>query len=239
MEEIKDRKGNVLYTVEAENQRSAILRLAKDGASFNGADLKCSVLRDTDLSGVDFSGAYLLGADFSGANLEYTNFSGAYLSSTYFENAIANETVFKGANLSGAYLRGANFGGANFHNADLNNADLRGARLKDASLKNTDLRWANLEEADLRGTYLEGADFNDAFLKNADFRGADIDLSSWTLSCKTLHAVVDDRIRIQLLYHATRPIGDIADPDLKALLNSELYKKVANKFHRKWECGEV
>lgn len=239
MEEIKDRKGNVLYTVEADDRRSAILRLAKDGASFNGADLKCSVLRDTDLSGVDFSGAYLLGADFSGANLEYANFSGAYLSSTYFENAIANETVFKGANLSGAYLKGANFGGANFHNADLNNADLRDARLKDASFKNTNLKWANLEGADLRGTYLEGADFNDAFLKNADFRGADIDLSSWTLSCKILHAVIDDRARIQLLYHAGKPAGEVNDPDLKALLNSELYKKVANKFHRKWECGEV
>ena len=237
MEEIKDRKGNVLYTVEADNRRSAILRLAKDGASFKGADLKCSVLRNTNLSGVDFSGAYLFGADFSGADLEGANFSGAYLRNTYFDGAIANEANFKGADFSVSYLKGANFGGANFHSADLNNTDMRDTCLKDAYLKGAILKWANLEGADLRGAYLENVDFNDAFLKNADFRGADLDFSSWTLSCKTLHAVIDDRARIQLLYHAGKPAGEVNDPDLKALLNSELFKKVVNKFHRAQECG--
>ena len=64
MEKIKDRKGNVLYTVKADNRRSAILQLVKDRVNIKGADLRCSVLKNTDLRGADFSGAYLLGADF-------------------------------------------------------------------------------------------------------------------------------------------------------------------------------
>jgi len=133
------------------------------------------------------------------------------------------------ANLSGANLRGADFSGADFSGANLRDADLRGANLSDADLRGANLSGANLRSADLSG----------ANLRDADLRGADLDYSCWTFACKTLSAIIDDKLRIQLLYHTTMPKGEIVDPDLKELLESELYKKVANKFHRVKECGSL
>lgn len=88
---------------------------------------------------------------------------------------------------------------------------------------------ANLGVADLRGANLRGA----------NLRGADLDFSCWTFACKTLRAIIDDKLRTQLLYHTAKPRGEIVDPDLKELLESDLFKKVANKFHRVEECGEI
>ena len=113
-------------------------------------------------------------------------------------------------------------------------ADLTGADLTGADLTGADLRYAILIGADLRGAILMGAD-----LTGADLTGADLDYCGWIFSCKTLSAIIDDKIRIQLLYHSTKPNGEIVDSDLKELMNSELFKKVVNKFHRVNECGVI
>ena len=118
--------------------------------------------------------------------------------------------------------------------ADLTGADLTGADLTGAILKNANLTGADLRGADLRGAILMGAD-----LTGADLTGADLDYCGWIFSCKTLSAIIDDKIRIQLLYHSTKPNGEIVDSDLKELMNSELFKKVVNKFHRVNECGVI
>ena len=61
---IKSRWSSVIiYTVEADNYREAILKLLKSGADLRGANL-----RDADLSGANLSGANLSGANLSGAN---------------------------------------------------------------------------------------------------------------------------------------------------------------------------
>jgi uncharacterized protein YjbI with pentapeptide repeats len=58
--EIKHYKGSILYTIEADNLRSAIIALVKSGADLNGADLSWA-----DLSWADLNGANLSGADLS------------------------------------------------------------------------------------------------------------------------------------------------------------------------------
>lgn len=176
----------IMYSVKAEDKRSAVLQLVESGADLSGADLKGINLQGIDLRNINFEGADLRGANFKGASFYRTNLKGAFLE----------------------------------------NADLRHSNLKGADLRNSDLRGAKFNGADLSYADLHGAHF-----KGADLRGANIDFSCWTLACETLQVKIDDKIRIQLLYHAAKPTGDIVDTDLKELLNSELFKKVANKFH--------
>ncbi len=182
----------IMYSVEAEDKRSAVLKLIKDQVDFSGADLKGIDLQGVDLRNIVFEGADLRGANFKGAS-------------------------FYRASLKEAFLENADCRGADFRGADLRNSDCRGAKFNGA-----DLRYSNLNDTNFNG---------------ADLRGANMDFTSWTFSCKTLHAIIDDKVRIQMLYHAAKPTGDIVDTDLKELLNSELFRKVANKFHWVQKCG--
>lgn len=182
----------IMYSVKAEDKRSAVLQLVESGADFSGADLKGINLEGIDLRNTVFEGADLRGANFKGAS-------------------------FYRASLKEAFLEKADCRGADFRGADLSNSDCRGAKFNGA-----DLRYSNLHEAHFRG---------------ADFRGANMDFANWSFSCKSLQAIVDDKLRIQLLYHTAKTAGDIVDEDLRTLLNSELFKKVANKFHWAQKCG--
>lgn len=79
-----------------------------------------------------------------------------------------------------------------------------------------------------------------ANLESANLRGADLDFSCLDLSCKTLKAKFDKKHIIQILYHAAMPCQNNKldlDSDLIELLNSELFKKVVNKFHKVGEYG--
>lgn len=189
---IRNYEDVIMYSVEADDKRSAVLQLVESGADLSGA-----ILNDIDLS--------------------YTNL---------------NNTNFNGADLRGAKFNGASFYRANLRNSFLENADCRGANFKGADLSNSDCRGAKFNGADLSYSDLHGAHF-----KGADLRGANIDFSCWTLACETLQAIVDDKLRIQLLYHTAKTAGDIVDEDLKELLQSELFKRVANKFHWAQKCG--
>lgn len=108
---------------------------------------------------------------------------------------------------------------ANLSGVDLSEANLSGANLSGADLSRSDLSWANLSRANLSG--------------------ADLDYACPPFQCPSLQAKYDDKIRIQYLYHAIKTDGIITDPDLKELFGSDLFKKVANKFHRVEECGRV
>lgn len=138
------------------------------------------------------------------------------------------------ANLRRAYLRRADLSFADLRKADLTLANLSGADLSGA-----DLSFAYLSGADLSGTDLSGADLSGAKLSGTDLSGADIDYSSFPLSCKGLHIHLDDRIGIQLLYHAISNIlfskntSDELKEQVSALVD------VANKFHRVEECGNL
>ena len=113
--------------------------------------------------------------------------------------------------------------------ANLKYTNLEGANLKYANLKYANLERANLKDADLEGANLEGA----------NLEGAKLDFSVFPLWCGSLGIKTCERFPIQLIYHIARIKIETNDEDLKELINSDLFKKVANKFHRVKECGEI
>ena len=78
-----------------------------------------------------------------------------------------------------------------------------------------------------------------AHLREANLIGADLDYANYPLCCNGLRIHVDDRIGIQLLYHAISNIlfshntSDILKEQVSALVDT------ANKFHRVDEYGEL
>lgn len=135
--------------------------------------------------------------------------------------------------------------------ADLHHASLYHARLQDADLRYANLQGVDLDHGDLRNTILRGtklknasldhADLHYADLHRADMRGANIDFASWPLWCGSLKAYVDDRIAIQLLYHTLSVVQHspyVSEDVKKALLSAE-NARIANRFHRVGECGEI
>lgn len=169
----------------------------------------------------DLRGANLRDADLRDANLRYANLRCANL---------------RHANLCRADLRNANLYDANLYGADLCRANLRGTDLCHA-----DLRYADMRDTDLRGADLRGADLRDADLCDADLCDADIDYAALPLWCGGLHMHVDDRIGIQLLYHAVANILFSKNTSvwLKKSVSFKTILRVVNKFHRVDECGKV
>jgi len=142
--EIKNKKGEVIFTYEEDLNQ----------ADLSGADLTEADLRGTDLCRTDLSGADLTEADLRGTDLTEADLRGTDLCRT---------------DLSGANLRGADLSGAYLYWADLSEADLSGANLRGA-----DLSYADLCRDNLRGANLVGADLLGANLRGADLVGADL-----------------------------------------------------------------
>ena len=119
---------------------------------------------------------------------------------------------------------------------------LSSADLSYADLRYVNLRYADLHSADLRYADLSFADLSSADLRYADLRYVNLDYSVLSFSCKSLATKFDEKHIIQIIYHAAKPTQnnelDIKDTDLKRLLKSKLFQKVANKFHRIDECGK-
>ncbi len=139
--------GGVLFSIETETMRMAVVAAVESRANLSGADLSRANLSRADLSRANLYGANLYGADLSRANLSRANLSRANL---YGANLY-------GANLYGADLSGANLYGANLSGANLYGADLSRANLSGADLSRADLSGANLYGADLYGADLSGA----------------------------------------------------------------------------------
>ena len=188
------------------------------------------------------------------ANLKETDLRRVDLRGTNLRVADLREADLRGANLIGADLIDANLRGADLICADLSEADLRRANLSEADLSEADLYMADLREADLRiadlsatdlrGTdlrraNLSGADLSGADLRGADLSGTNLDYVSYPLYCNGLCIHIDDRIGIQLLYHAISNIlfshntSETLKEQVSALVDT------ANKFHRVDECGEL
>ena len=186
-------------------------------------------LKETDLRRVDLNGANLRGADLREADLRGANLIGADLMGA----------DLKGANLICADLSEADLRRANLSEADLSEADLYMADLSEDDLRGTDLSEADLSAANLNGADLSGANLNGADLRVADLYRANLDYVSYPLCCTGLHIHVDDRIGIQLLYHAISNIlfshntSDNLKKQVSALVDT------ANKFHRVDECGKL
>jgi len=87
---------------------------------------------------------------------------------------------------------------------------------------------------------LIGCDLSRSNLSGSDLSGSNIDNACIHFSCKSLSAKFDQKHIVQILYHAAMPTQNnelVIDDDLRELLNSDIFKRVVNKFHRVDECG--
>lgn len=130
-------------------------------------------LSDTNLQGLDLSGANFGLVDFSNTNLR---------------DATLLNTYFLGANLSGAKLLRAKCKGAYFSDANLKGADLSEAWLFSADLSRADLTGACLENAHLGAVRAIDTKFN-----NANLTGACIE--DWQINKSVL-----DGVKCQYVY---------------------------------------
>ena len=130
---------------------------------------------------------------------------------------------------------------ADLRGDNLRYADLRYADLRDANLRYADLRHVDLRHVDLSGTDLSDTDLRGADLRDADLCDADMDYAALPLWCGGLHMHVDDRIGIQLLYHAVANIlfSKNTSSELKKSVSNPDMIAVVNKFHRVDGCGKV
>ena len=213
-----------------QDELNEILRLheawlaGEDGgerAELSGADLHHARLQDADLQGAVLQHAILRNSDLQGADLQH---------------AILGDSDLQGAILQHAILHDVDFRRADLRGADLQHSDLWGADLQNAILGDSDLQGADLRGADLRHSDLQRAD-----LQHSDLRGVDLDYASWPLWCGSLKAYVDDRIAIQLLYHTLSVVqhSPYVSEEVKKALLSEENVRIANRFHRIGECGEI
>ena len=111
----------------------------------NVQNLSKKDFRDTDLSGVDFSGRDLTHANFKNANLKGVN----------FENATFFGTTFNRANLEDVNLSNAKIAGSLFWNTNLKNANMANSDIIDSDFLKADLENVNLLDA-----YIVNSEFN-------------------------------------------------------------------------------
>lgn len=130
------------------------------GLDLSGAHLYRACLRGSDLSKAKGAeGKADMAADLSGADLRYANLCGTILSEADLSGAYLNYANLRQADLTGAYLRGANLGEATLRGAKLNGETiLREASLKEADLRGVDLTAIELDLADLREAKINESD---------------------------------------------------------------------------------
>lgn len=157
------------------------------------------------------------------------------------QGAILRGTDLRNSDLRGVILRGAILEDSNLQGAILRKIDLRQSDLRQSDLQSAILEDSELQGADLRGALLQHSNLRGAGLRHSDLRGADIDYASWPLWCGSLKAYVDDRIAIQLLYHTLSVVqhSPYVSEEVKKALLSEENVRIANRFHRVGECGEI
>ena len=145
------------------------------------------------------------------------------------------------ANLQYADMQDVDMRGADMRRADMQDADMQEADMRGANMQRANLQYADMRHADMHGANLEGADMHGANLEGANMRGTDIDYSAWPLWCGSLKAHVDNRIAIQLLYHALSVVqhSPYVSEDIKRTLLTPDVVKVANRFHRVGECEKL
>jgi hypothetical protein len=106
--------------------------------------------------------------------------------------------------------------------------------------KRANLSGSDLSDSDFSHSNLSDSDLSHSNLSGSDLSGSDLDFSCLFFSCSSLKAKFDKKHIIQMLYHAAMPTQHNnleLDADIIELFNSDLFKKVVNKFHRVEECG--
>ncbi len=129
-----------------------------------------------DLTGADFSNAFL-----RFANLYQSDLSGA---------------VFDRADMAGAFLEETKLDGARMFRTNASGAQLNRASLKNADLREVWLNYAHLKDADLTGADLTGADLTGAILSTAQIQGADLSTVTGLTQAMVNRACSDGRTKL-------------------------------------------
>ena len=122
-------------------------------------------LRNSNLSGYDFSGLNLDRADFSNSFFNKSDFSGAS-----FDNCIFLRTFFREANLSFVSMQQSLF-----QDCDMKAATINRTLLRNATLIQTDLRMANVSSIDI-----SGANLQDAFSSTINYVLEHLESTGWS-----------------------------------------------------------
>ena len=77
------------------------------------------------------------------------------------------------------------------------------------------------------------ANLSGANLSGANLSGANLDYSTWPLRCSSTKAIVDDRLKAQLMYHALCLVGN------SVTIPQEMKDFVNNNFHRIGELPKL
>jgi hypothetical protein len=130
--------------------------------------------KDTNLSHVDLSDAWLCGSDLRGANLSGACLSNANLCHDFgrvdLSDADLSDADLYQANLTGAVLERANLYNAFLGEATLRKANLSGADLRDSNLEGANLVESVLDRAKLAGSRVYGVSVWKASLESAEQR---------------------------------------------------------------------
>ncbi|MEU8517766.1 pentapeptide repeat-containing protein [Kitasatospora sp. NPDC048722] len=107
--------------------------------------------------------------DLRGANLSGGDFSEAWLN-----GAVLADVTLARTSLRRAHLESADLSGADLSDAVLFKAALDGASLRSAHLDRSNLTAASLDDVDARSATFRGAEFLDTSMLTTDLRGADL-----------------------------------------------------------------
>lgn len=132
------------------------------GVNLSGADLRQSrfgscVFRGADLTGANLTGVPSLRSDFGNADLRGAKLSGFESVIAKFQGARFGNTRISGDAVRGPLDLTSDFNGTHFLYSDLTGADFSDANLSGASFRGSDLSRANLVDADLTGVNLVGS----------------------------------------------------------------------------------
>ncbi|WP_328312029.1 pentapeptide repeat-containing protein [Streptomyces sp. NBC_00442] len=163
--------------------------------------------------GGDYRGADLSGRDFTSAWLGHVNWAGARLAGTSFYRA----------DLQSADLTGADLTGADLVRANLDESVLRSARLDGADMVKASLHGVDAAGASFRGTRIMGAS-----LFRVDLRGAD--LTDAILFQNTFKVTVDDTTVVHgLTGTAFGPITAFSGASSRELAGVELQEWISER----------
>ena len=92
---IKTTKEKIMYEVEADTFKDAIIQLIKEKKSLRYADFTGTNLRGADFRGADFTGTNLRGANLRDADFRDADFRGASLKDADFRDADLKGAIFE------------------------------------------------------------------------------------------------------------------------------------------------
>lgn len=147
-----------------------------------------AVIRDRDLSGLNFTGQNLAQSDFTGCIMQHTVLTNASFESATLFGCDLRGATMRATRLVRADLRGAEIDEADLYRADLTGADLREGKTvvkrkirqkddqysKAAEVGGVQFIGSNLTDAILAGALAMGADFTDAKMESADLSGTNL-----------------------------------------------------------------